>query len=72
MKPLGWVGVLLVVCGGLVLALRGVGYTKDRQTMQVGPLAVSTEQKGFIPPYVGLGLLVVGAVLIFQGRGKAG
>ncbi len=70
LKPIGWIGVALFVAGGIVLAMRGISYTKDRQTMEMGPVSVSAEQKGFVPPYVGFGLLVVGAALIFTGRRK--
>ena len=68
MKPLGWIGVLLLVAGAVILAMRGISYTKDRQTVAVGPMSVSAEQKGFVPPYVGFGLVIVGGVLIFAGR----
>lgn len=70
MRPIGWIGVALLVGGAVILAMRGVSYTKDRQTVAVGPLAVSAEQKGFIPPYIGFGLVIAGAALIFVGRGK--
>jgi hypothetical protein len=70
MKPVGWIGVVCLVAGAIILALRGVSYTKDRQTVSVGPMSVSAEQKGFVPPYVGLVLLAVGGVLVFSGRGR--
>ena len=70
MKPIAWIGLILLIAGGIILAMRGVSYTKNRQTLSVGPMAVSAEQKGFIPPYVGLGLVIVGAGLIFMGRSR--
>jgi len=70
MRPLGIVGAVLIVAGAVVLALRGVSYTKNRQTVQVGPLGVTTEQKGFIPPIIGVVAVVVGGVLMYSARRK--
>ena len=68
MRPLGIVGVVLIVAGAVVLALRGISYTKNRQTVQLGPLGVTTEQKGFIPPIVGIVAVVLGGVLMYSAR----
>ncbi len=38
MRPLGLIGVLLVVAGVIVLAMRGLSYTKDREEVRVGPV----------------------------------
>lgn len=70
MRPLGVVGAVLIIAGAIVLALRGVSYTKNRQTVQVGPLGVTTEQKGFIPPIIGVVAVVVGGVLVYSARRK--
>ena len=67
MRPIGWIGVLLVVLGVGILAMRGVSYTKDRQEVSVGPMKVATEQKGFIPPAAGFLAIAVGAALVFVG-----
>jgi UDP-N-acetylmuramyl pentapeptide phosphotransferase/UDP-N-acetylglucosamine-1-phosphate transferase len=68
MRPLGWLGVILIVAGAVVLAMRGISYTKERQAVQVGPLQVSAERKGFVPPVVGGAAIVVGIVLVLAGR----
>ena len=68
MRPLGIVGVILILAGAAILALRGISYTKERQSVQVGPLAVTTEQKGFIPPVAGVVAVVLGGVLLFAAR----
>ena len=68
MRPLGWIGAILIAAGAIILVMRGVGYTKSRDSVDVGPLHVSTEQKGFVPPYVGVIAIVVGAGLLFVGR----
>ena len=67
MRPIGWIGVLLVVLGVVVLAMRGLSYTKDRQEISVGPMKVATEQKGFVPPSAGFLAIAVGAGLVFVG-----
>jgi UDP-N-acetylmuramyl pentapeptide phosphotransferase/UDP-N-acetylglucosamine-1-phosphate transferase len=68
MRPLGWLGVILIIAGAVVLAMRGISYTKERQAVQVGPLQVSAERKGFVPPVVGGAAIVVGIVLVLAGR----
>jgi hypothetical protein len=70
MRPLGWVGVVLIAAGAVILVMRGVSYTKSRDAVDVGPLHLATEQKGFVPPYVGVIAIVVGAGLLFVGRGR--
>ncbi len=68
MKPLGWIGVLLIAAGAVVLAMRGLSYTKDRQEVNLGPVGFSAEQKGFIPPLAGAAALAVGVVLVLASR----
>lgn len=70
MKPLGWVGVALLVLGAVVLVMRGVSYTKNRERVSVGPVSVTAEEKGFIPPAVGFAAIALGAALVFAGRGR--
>lgn len=71
MKPLGILGVILVIAGIVVLALQGFSYTKDRDTVNVGPLSVSAEEKGFVSPAVGAVAVVAGLVLVAVGRRRA-
>ena len=71
MRPLGVVGVVLIVLGAIVLALRGISYTKHRDEVQVGPLEVAAEVKGTIPPIAGVVAIVAGIVLVVVGRRKA-
>lgn len=70
MRPLGWVGVLLVVAGAVIAAMGGIGYTKSRNQVEVGPIKVAAEERGLVPPIAGLAAIAIGAVLIFVGRGK--
>ncbi len=66
MKPISWLGVLLMVVGVVVLAMR-ISYTKDSETVSVGPLEVVTKRKADVPPLVGVLLIVGGGVLLVAG-----
>jgi uncharacterized membrane protein len=68
MRPLGWIGVLLVIAGVVVVAMRGIPYTKSRNEVEVGPLKVTSQERGLVPPIVGIAAIVVGGVLVFTGR----
>jgi hypothetical protein len=68
MRLLGLVGILLILCGAVVLAMRGISYTKERQEVAVGPLEVAAERKGFIPPVAGVVAIVVGLGLLLVDR----
>ena len=68
MRPLGWIGAFLIVAGGVVLAMRGLSYTKEREEVNIGPVEVAAERKGFIPPVAGAAAVALGAVLVFVGR----
>ena len=68
MRPLGLLGIVLVIAGALVLAARGISYTKDRHSTDIGPVQVSTSDKGFVPPVAGGIAIIGGLVLIALGR----
>jgi hypothetical protein len=71
MKPIVIIGAVLIVLGGLVVALQGVSYVRDRQEVSVGPLEIAMEERGFISPVVGGLVLVAGVVLVVVGRRRA-
>ncbi len=71
MRPLGIFGIVLIVLGAVVLAMGGFGYTKEREEVEVGPLEVAAERRGFIPPAAGIVAIVVGLGLVIAGRRKA-
>jgi drug/metabolite transporter (DMT)-like permease len=68
MKPLGWVGVFLIIAGIVVVAMRGIPYTKSHNEVEVGPLKVTSQERGMVPPIAGVVAIVAGAVLVFAGR----
>jgi len=68
MRPLGWIGVLLIVAGLIVVAMRGIPYTKSHNEVEVGPLKVTSQERGMVPPIAGIAAIVIGGVLVFAGR----
>jgi uncharacterized membrane protein len=72
MKPIIWVGILLVVLGGLALAYQGFNYTHRERVMDVGPMHVTREDhdRVSIPPILGGLALVGGIVLVAVGATK--
>jgi len=71
MKPVMWVGVILIVLGAVALGYRTFSYSSEETVLQVGPLEATVEQQEqvTVPLWAGIGLIVVGAlVLIVGGR----
>lgn len=68
MRPIGYLGLALIVIGAVVLAMRGISYTREREQVNVGPIELAAERKGFIPPWAGGAAIIIGAALIFAGR----
>jgi len=71
MRPLGWIGVLLIVAGVIIVAMRGVPYTKSHNEVEVGPLKVTTQERGMVTPVVGIAAIMVGGVLAFAGKKRS-
>jgi len=72
MKPIFWVGILLIVLGALALAYQGFDYTRQEKVLDVGPIhATAEEQKHVsIPPLLGGLVLAGGIVLVIIGAKK--
>jgi hypothetical protein len=68
MKPIVIIGAVLIVLGGIVVALQGVSYVRDRQQVSMGPISISAEERGFISPVVGVLVLIGGVGLVLVGR----
>jgi hypothetical protein len=60
--------MLLIVFGAIVLVIGGVSYVKNRDKVDLGVAKITTEERGFIPPWVGAVALVGGIVLLLSGR----
>jgi hypothetical protein len=68
MKPIVIIGAVLIMLGGIVVALQGVSYVRDRQQVSMGPISISAEERGFISPVVGALVLIAGVGLVLVGR----
>jgi uncharacterized membrane protein HdeD (DUF308 family) len=71
MRPLGILGVILIIAGVVVLAMKGISYTKDRDSVKIAGVELSKEDRGFVPPVAGVIAIVAGIVLVAAGRKKA-
>jgi uncharacterized membrane protein len=71
MKPIIWLGILLIVLGALALAYQGFNYTHHENVMDVGPMHVTREDhdRVSIPPLLG-GLALVGGIVLLVVGGK--
>jgi hypothetical protein len=71
MKPIIWVGILLVVLGGLALAYQGFTYTHQEKVLDLGPIHATREdqERVSIPPLLG-GLALVGGIFLLVAGGK--
>ena len=69
MKPISWLGVLLLVLGALALAYQGINYTREKNVIDVGSVHVTTEshERISLPPILGGLALVGGVVLLVMG-----
>jgi hypothetical protein len=65
MKPISWVGILLIVLGVLALAYQGINYTRQKKVLDVGSVHVTkqTHEQVPLPPIAG-GLALVGGVAL--------
>jgi hypothetical protein len=65
MKPISWIGIVLIVLGALALAYQGINYTRQKKVIDVGSvhLTKETHEQIPLPPIVG-GLALVGGVIL--------
>jgi uncharacterized membrane protein len=72
MKPIAWLGILLIVLGGLALAYQGFNYTHQEKVLDVGPIHATADKhdRVSISPFVGGLVLVGGIALVVMGAKK--
>lgn len=63
----------LIVAGVLALAYGNFSYTKETHGAKLGPIELSIKEKQNVnvPTWVGIGAIVLGAVLLLMGRNKS-
>jgi hypothetical protein len=73
MKPISWIGILLIVLGGLALAYQGFNYTHQEKVLDIGPIHATAEkqERVSIPPVLG-GLALVGGIVLLVVGGRKG
>jgi len=73
MKPIVWVGILLIILGGLALAYQGFSYTHQEKVLDLGPIHATREDREWVsvPPILG-GLALVGGIALIVVGGKKG
>jgi hypothetical protein len=72
MKPIVWVGIVLIVFGALALAYQGFTYTHQEKVLDVGPIHATAEKHDriSIPPVLGALTLAGGIALLIFGAKK--
>jgi uncharacterized membrane protein len=72
MKPVGIVGIILIIVGVISLAYGGFTYTKREKVLDIGPIQATAEKQKTIPfpPVLGGICLVGGVVLVIVGSRK--
>jgi drug/metabolite transporter (DMT)-like permease len=65
MKPITWVGIVLIVLGVLVFVYQGINYTRQTKVLDVGSVHITTETHERLPlsPILG-GLALAGGVVL--------
>jgi hypothetical protein len=70
MRPVQLIGIVLIVLGAVVVAMKGISFVKDRDEVDLGPVEIAAEEKGFVTPTVGAIAIVAGVVMVIAGRGR--
>lgn len=67
-------GIILIVLGALGLVYGGFSYTRRRDTVRLGPMSATIEQRESVPvpPILGGIAVVAGIALLVTGRRKRG
>jgi hypothetical protein len=74
MKPLGIVGVLLIVVGVAALVYQGITYTTRETVIDIGPVHATAERQKTLPlpPVLGIAAVAGGVGLLIAGVRKRG
>jgi hypothetical protein len=72
MKPVGIIGIVLIVAGVLALAYQGIRYTTRETVVDLGPIHATAEREKTIPlpPIIGIAAVAGGVALLIAGGRK--
>jgi len=72
MKPVGLIGLVLVVLGIAALAYQGITYTTRETVLDVGPLHATADRQKTVslPPVLGIAAVAGGVALVVVGVRK--
>ena len=64
--------LILIVLGGIALAIGSFSYTKQAEQVKLGPIELSVQQKETVnlPVWLGAGVLIAGVLLLLGGNKK--
>jgi hypothetical protein len=73
MKPVGIIGIVLIVGGLLALAYQGIRYKTRETVVDIGPIHATAEREKTIPlpPIVGIAAVAGGVALLIAGGRKS-
>ncbi len=73
MKPVMFIGIVLIVLGALVFIYQGISFTSHERIIDIGPIQASADIKKTIPlpPLLGGLMLAGGMVMVIAGRKKS-
>jgi hypothetical protein len=73
MRPVTLLGIVLIILGIIGLAYQGIGYTKRKHVVDIGPIHATKDTHETIPiPPVLAGIALVGGIALVAVGGKAG
>jgi hypothetical protein len=73
MRPVTIVGIVLIIFGVIGLAYQGIGYTKRKQVVDIGPIHATKDTHETIPiPPALAGIALVGGIALVAVGAKAG
>jgi type IV secretory pathway VirB2 component (pilin) len=67
------VAIVLIVAGGIALAIGSFSYTKETTGAKLGPIELSVKEKETvnIPVWAGVAAIVVGGIMLLAGGRKS-
>ena len=70
LRPIAWIGVLLVVLGIGALAVRSFSYTTTEKVLDVGPIHATADKEHdvYLYPAAGIAAILIGGALVVFGR----